>query len=134
MIVCSSGSWEGAGGGDSVASVNITFSSSHDLRYRLSVDAWQSLLLAAIYTGGSICSSISKIGNTANTALSTLSICSISTCKYLVFARKTEYLLSTCSVTVVPRADFCLFPPFLRKDVLRAALSLSPPHPRPTLA
>jgi uncharacterized membrane protein YgcG len=60
-------------------------------------------------TSRSICSSISKVGNTANTALSTLSICSISTCKYLVFARKTEYLLSTCSVTVLRAEVFHCF-------------------------
>ena len=28
------GTWEGAGGGDSVASANVTFLSSHDLRPR----------------------------------------------------------------------------------------------------
>ena len=36
--------------GDSVASVNITFFSSHDLRYRLSLGARQSLLPTAIRT------------------------------------------------------------------------------------
>ena len=36
--------------GDSVVSVNVTFFSSHHLRYRLPLGAWQSLLRAAIYT------------------------------------------------------------------------------------
>ena len=40
----------GACVGDSVVSVNVTFFSSHHLRYRLSLGAWQSLLRAAIYT------------------------------------------------------------------------------------
>ena len=43
----------GACVGDSVVSVNVTFFSSHHLRYRLSLGAWQSLLRAAISTATS---------------------------------------------------------------------------------
>ena len=47
MVYCTRG---GAGGGESVASVNVTLFSSHDLRYRWLLGARQSLLRANIFT------------------------------------------------------------------------------------